>query len=97
MLERQITDKILNYLKTVNNSYFWKQVGGLRGVAGLPDIICCVKGLFVAFEVKQPGKKLTKLQEITIKQINDAGGAAFRVESLEDVKDVIKLLEAMPK
>ena len=44
----------------------------------------------MAFEVKTPQGKLSKLQEITIKRINEAGGIAFKVTSLEEVKNILK-------
>ena len=28
---------------------------GMYGANGIADIICCIKGLYVAFEVKRPG------------------------------------------
>ena len=40
--------------------------------------------------VKTPQGKLSKLQEITIKRINEAGGIAVKVTSLQEVKDVLK-------
>ncbi len=44
----------------------------------------------MAFEVKTPQGKLSKLQEITIKRINEAGGMAVKVTSLREVKDALK-------
>jgi hypothetical protein len=93
MLERDIVNKIMGYLKTVPESFSWKQHGGQYGTAGLPDIVCCIKGRFVAFEVKQPTGKLTKLQEITLQRIRDAKGEAFKVTSLQEVKEIIKNLD----
>ena len=59
----------------------------------MPDIIACINGHFVAFEVKQPGKTTTKLQEWNIEEIQKAGGQAHCVHSLEEVKAVIKKIE----
>lgn len=58
----------------------------MYGTAGIPDIICCINGRFVAFEAKVPGSVPTKLQEHTIRKIMDAGGIAAVVYSLDDVK-----------
>ena len=90
MKEKTITNQILKYLKTEPECFAFKEHGGLYGVSGLPDIICCYKGKFMAFEVKTEKGKLSKLQEITIKRINEAGGMAFKVTSLQEVKDVLK-------
>lgn len=90
MKEKTITSQILKYLKTEPECFAFKEHGGLYGVSGLPDIICCYKGKFMAFEVKTEKGKLSKLQEITIKRINEAGGMAVKVTSLQEVKDVLK-------
>jgi len=88
--EKDITNSILKHLKSVPHCFCWKEHGGIYGTAGIPDIICCIKGRFVAFEVKQPSGRLTKLQEITIQRIQRAEGKAFVVTS---VKDVISILD----
>ncbi|MDD3537375.1 MAG: VRR-NUC domain-containing protein [Eubacteriales bacterium] len=93
MAEKDITNAILRYLKTVPCCFAWKEHGGMYGTAGLPDIICCIKGRFVAFEVKTPSGKLTKLQEATIRKIRAAKGEAFKVTSVEDAKSILDTLE----
>ena len=89
MLEKDITNAILRYLKTVPGCFCWKQSGEMYGTAGLPDIICCINGAFVAFEVKTPSGKLTTLQESTLRKINAAKGKACKVTSLQEVKEII--------
>jgi hypothetical protein len=89
MLEKDIVTAIMRYLKTVPDTFCWKEHGGMYGTAGLPDIICCICGRFVAFEVKTPVGKLTKLQEITIQKIKDAKGKAFKVISVDEVREII--------
>jgi len=93
MLEKDITNSILRYLKTVPGCFCWKQSGGMYGTAGLPDIICCLNGKFVAFEVKTPSGKLTMLQESTLNKINAAKGNAYKVTTLQEVKTILKNLE----
>jgi hypothetical protein len=93
MLEKDITAAIQRYLKTVPCCFFWKEHGGQYGTAGLPDIICCYRGRFVAFEVKAPSGKPSKLQEITIAKIKAAKGEAFIVRSVEEVKKILESLE----
>ena len=93
MLEKSITDKILKYLKSRDCCFAFKEHGGLYGSSGIPDIICCFNGKFIAFEVKTDKGKLTKLQEITIQKINDAKGKAFKVTSLVEVKNILEHLE----
>jgi Holliday junction resolvase len=92
VLEKDITAAIMRYLKTVPGCFAWKEHGGMYGTAGLPDIICCIGGRFVAFEVKAPGGRLTKLQGTTIEKIKAAKGEAFKVTSAEEVGEIIKTL-----
>ena len=68
MKEKTITNQILKYLKSEPECFAFKEHGGIYGVSGIPDIICCYKGKFMAFEVKTEKGKLSKLQEITTKQ-----------------------------
>ena len=89
MKEKAIENKIKQYLKTVEDLYFFKEHGGLYGTAGVPDIICCYKGRFIAIEVKAPDGKATALQDATIRRIIGAGGIARIVRSLEEVKSII--------
>ena len=90
MSEKDIVNAIMRFLKTVPNCIAWKEHGGMYGTAGLPDIICCISGRFVAFEVKIPSGKLTKLQEATIRKILVAGGTAVVVRSVDEVRAVLE-------
>ena len=93
MIEKDIVTAIMRYLKTVPMCFAWKEHGGMYGTAGIPDIICCYHGRFIAFEVKTPSGKLTKLQEITITKIKAAKGEAYKVTSVEEVKSILDSLE----
>lgn len=99
MAERDIVAAILRLLKKTPCCYAWKEHGGIYGTAGVPDIIACINGRFVAFEVKTAGGrgtasgKLTKLQEITIQKIRNAKGQAFKVTSAAEVAAILKELE----
>ena len=94
MTEKDIVNAIMRYLKTVPQSFCWKEHGGMYGTAGLPDIICCIGGRFIAFEVKTPSGTLTKLQKIMITKIKAAKGEAHKVTSVEEVKEILKNLNA---
>lgn len=82
MLESDIQHKILEYLKSID-AYAIKIVAATR--SGNPDIICCIRGRFVAIEVKQPGKNPTELQKLKMERIIEAGGLAFTARSVADV------------
>ena len=38
MTEKDIVTAIMRYLKTVPQSFCWKEHGGMYGTAGLPDV-----------------------------------------------------------
>lgn len=95
MTEKQIVAEIMRFLKTIPNSFCWKTHGGRFGTAGLPDVICCINGFFIAFEVKTDTGKLSKLQEITIARINAAKGHAYKVTSANEVKSILENIEAV--
>ena len=61
MKEKDLIAKISNYLKSVNDLFFWKEHGGQYGTAGIPDLIVCYKGKFIAFEAKVGKNKATPL------------------------------------
>ena len=89
MAEKDITNAILRYLKTVPCCFAWKEHGGMYGTAGIPDIIACAKGRFFAFEVKTATGKATPLQETTIRKILAAGGTAAVVRSVDEVRAIL--------
>lgn len=90
MKEKTITNQILKHLRSCPECFAFKEHGGLYGTSGIPDIICCYKGRFIAFEVKTMQGKLSKLQEVMLERINEAGGMAIKVTSLQEVKDILK-------
>ena len=95
MLEKNITNKILKYLKSLDKCFCFKEHGGSYGSSGIPDIICCYHGHFIGFEVKTDKGRTTALQEIQSRNINRAGGTAVVVRSLEDVKNILNETEEL--
>ncbi len=67
--------------------WFWPQAGPF-GRAGVPDLVMCVGGHFLAVEVKAPGGKPTVLQGTVIDAILVAGGEAVCVDSVEAFNSV---------
>ena len=89
ILESKIQTKILKELKTLG-IYAHKNIVTNR--KGIPDIIACVNGLYVAIEVKRLGGKPTKLQEWNIDQIKNSRGIAIVAYSWEDVAELLRKL-----
>lgn len=82
--------KIKKYLDQRGAWYFCPFMAG-RGKAGVPDIIACLDGHFIAVEVKRPGKKPTAIQLRRIEEIEKTMGRAF----WGDADRVLKLLAQM--
>lgn len=82
-----------NIVKRLNAySGFWYVTHADKyGTTGLPDIIGCYQGRFVGLEVKLPGKEhtLTSRQSRRLKQINDAGGKAAMVTTIDQALDFV--------
>jgi hypothetical protein len=91
--ESKVKDKVKKTLSAFN-AYYFMPIGGMYSKIGVPDIICCYKGHFVAIECKAGKNKPTALQERELKIIRDAGGYALVVNE-ENIDDVRKLLESI--
>ncbi len=92
--ETVFTRKALIKLRAIRGSYFVKiQQVALRGV---PDILGCVRGHFVALEIKVPPNKVRdgSLQQKVLRDIDDAGGFAAEVTP-ENLDAVIKELSGL--
>ena len=55
---------------------------------GVPDLIVCVNGKFVGLEVKTPKGTPSELQSYNLGKINECGGLAMIVRSVDDVKEL---------
>lgn len=66
------------FVKTLKNccAFSIQQVS----INGDPDKLLCIRGKFVAAELKARGGKLRPLQEYRLKQVRDAGGIALVVD-----------------
>lgn len=63
--------------------------------SGIPDLLCCVNGYFVAIEVKASKGKASELQLWNIQKIKEAGGIALVLypKYFEDFKKLILSLK----
>jgi len=81
------------------DSFGWKVHGSPYQIAGLPDLVFCIHGLFIGLEAKhqRPGESLTHAlgratpaQLEKIQQINTAGGTAAVVTTVEGALALIR-------
>lgn len=89
MKESSIQKKIIDYLKQLNCYVVKVQTANKTGI---PDLLVCFEGKFIAFEIKVDEKKVpSKLQQWNLEQIVKAGGKAYKVSSLKEVKEIISI------
>lgn len=87
--EAKIQKEILAYLRKEVGGFWWKDAAGPYQQKGIPDIVGCHEGQFFGFEVKRPlVGELSAIQRHTLAAINAAGGTAYVVTSVEDVRRV---------
>jgi Holliday junction resolvase len=88
--EKRVKEKVVAVLKTEGVYYFFPATHGY-GRSGVPDIICCVAGRFLAIECKAGDNKATALQIREIESIRMAGGAAVIVNehNLDEVRPLV--------
>jgi len=91
--ESKVKDKVRNILKEFG-AYYFMPIGGMYSKIGVPDIICCYKGRFIAIECKAGKNKPTALQERELRVIHEAGGYSLLINE-ENIDDVRKLLETL--
>jgi len=95
MRESTLQGRILQWLHQQPRVWAFKAAASGYTGRGVPDIVACVDGHFIAFEVKTATGKPTVLQEHAIRDINRAGGTAYVVRSLPQVQELVR--EVMEK
>jgi Holliday junction resolvase len=67
---------VASIIKTATGLGWWaKKLHGNQFQVGLPDVLCIKNGVAAFMEVKQPGRKPTKLQAHQMEEIMQKGGA----------------------
>jgi hypothetical protein len=88
--EAKVKKKVKTILDELGVYYFMPAMGNF-GRAGIPDIIGCYNGRFVAIECKAGKGKTTALQDRELAHIGNADGLAYVVneDNLHELKDLI--------
>lgn len=88
--EKAVENKIKKWLKD-KGYWFFKVHGSIFQPAGIPDILACINGKFVAIEVKRSkGGVVSPLQKAQIQKIKENGGIAGVACSMEEFLEIIK-------
>ena len=93
--ESKVKAQVVKLLKAHEAYYFFPATHGM-GRSGVPDVVCCVKGKFVAVECKAGKNTTTALQDREIKAIQTARGVAVVINetNLELLETILKELTA---
>ena len=89
--EKRVKTKVESILKAEGVYYFFPATHGY-GRSGVPDIIACVSGRFLAIECKAGKNKPTALQVREIESIRRAGGVAVvaNEENWDEVRPLVR-------
>ena len=92
--EKIVKDKVVGILKEEGTYYFFPATHGF-GRSGVPDIICCVNGRFLAVECKAGTNKPTALQVREIESIRRCNGVAVvaNEENWDTVRELVRKLK----
>jgi len=91
--EAKVKKKVVSVIKAHSAYYFFPVMNGY-GRVGIPDIIVCHCGRFIAIECKAGKNKPTELQLKEIEAIRQAGGVSLVVNE-DNIEDVAKALESI--
>lgn len=87
-LQRRIKKEIKTRVGYANKNH-----GSMISEKGIPDIIACYKGFYLAIEAKEEGNTPTPQQGIHLRNIQKAGGITAVVWTLEEAKKVLDILD----
>lgn len=87
MPESALQTKVIAHLK--RKGAYVLNIHGNEFQAGVPDLLCCFKGRFIAIELKYGNNKASKLQAHRITKIQKAGGIAFVAYSTADIDKIL--------
>ena len=92
--EKQFENKIKKYLSD-NNIWHVKYFANGFTKSGIPDILACCNGRFLAIEVKAENGRPSELQLHHIEKIKQSGGYAVIVKpsQFEELKQLIQELK----
>ena len=90
--EKRLQDKAVAYCRE-RGIYYLNLYGDGRSGKGKPDLIVCIGGRFVAFELKVGTNCLQDDQKIHKLRIERSGGLHFSPYTIEEFISIIKELE----
>lgn len=93
MLERSLQKKVTSWLKKNKIYYIDLSLTGAWSGKGKPDLVVCVNGKFVAFELKVGNNDMQPDQIIHKRRIERSGGLHFKPYSFEEFLDIMQSIK----
>ncbi len=92
--EKTFENKVKDFIKD-QNCWFVKFFANRMTKEGIPDVLSCINGYFVAIEIKAQNGKPSDLQIYHCEKIREAGGFAFILypSGFEDFKNFVEGLK----
>jgi len=87
--ETTLKRKVLAFLKAEYPTV-WIYKAADRWTSGIPDILLCVDGRFMAIELKVGSNQPTKIQKYVLAKIRASGGRATVCRSVEEAGNFMK-------
>lgn len=87
-LEATLTKKVKEWLDKQTDLFYYKAAD--RYQKGVSDIIICVRGIFVAAELKADNGEASPHQKLFIRQVINAGGIGGECFTLHEVKKLVE-------
>lgn len=75
--EKQFENKVKRFLKEQGVYYLKYWAGAVYTKSGIPDLLICCEGVFIAVELKAKNGKPSDLQLFNLRKIERAGGFSF--------------------
>lgn len=72
-----LVKKKIHKILAKHEAYAVNYIGGMHANNGTPDILACVRGMFVGIEAKAGKNRPTALQISNLRRIHEAGGCAL--------------------
>jgi Holliday junction resolvase len=93
--EKNFENKIKKFLDE-NNCWYVKYFANGYTKRGVPDLLCCVNGYFLAIEVKAENGKPSELQKWNVSKIRHCGGLSFILypSQFENFKELVKTMKS---
>jgi Holliday junction resolvase len=91
--EKKVKARVEATLKARGVYYFFPATHGY-GRSGVPDIVACARGQFLAIECKAGNNKPTALQERELERVKQSGGVGLviREDNFDELEQLLEQL-----